>query len=62
MSGLEIAREVRDVLGKDVRSSALTAGYGRTEDQEAVKRSGFDVHLVKPLKPMQLRKVLNSFA
>ncbi len=61
MSGLEIAREVRDVLGKDVRLVALT-GYGRSEDQEAVKRSGFDVHLVKPLKPMQLRKVLNSFA
>jgi two-component system CheB/CheR fusion protein len=59
MSGLEVAREVRQILGKDIRLIALT-GYGRTEDQEAVKRSGFDVHLVKPLKPMQLRKLLNS--
>jgi two-component system CheB/CheR fusion protein len=60
MNGYEIAREVRKAFGRDgMRLIALT-GYGRKEDNQAVQEAGFDVHLVKPLKPADLNKALFS--
>lgn len=58
ISGYEIAKETRrQVKDADVFLIALT-GYGRTEDCEAVRRAGFNLHLVKPLKPGEISRVL----
>jgi CheY-like chemotaxis protein len=42
---------------KDVRLIAMT-GYGQDEDRRRSDEAGFDVHLVKPVKPEALQEVL----
>jgi CheY-like chemotaxis protein len=59
MNGYEVARKVRAELGKTpLRLIALT-GYGRSEDRHAAREAGFDHHLVKPLKPEELSRILS---
>ncbi|HEY3268010.1 MAG TPA: ATP-binding protein [Armatimonadota bacterium] len=49
LDGYEVARQFRADDG--LRSATLVAltGYGRDEDRERARRSGFDHHLVKPV-------------
>jgi CheY-like chemotaxis protein len=58
LDGYEVARIARKnpALNR-VRLVALT-GYGRPEDHEAVMAAGFDDHLVKPVSPAELIRVL----
>jgi two-component system CheB/CheR fusion protein len=58
IDGYEVARRVRRTLGPGVLLIALT-GYGRDEDRQAVKAAGFDEHLVKPLDPEDLFRILS---
>jgi two-component system CheB/CheR fusion protein len=62
MDGFEIARRVRQngQLGV-VRLVALT-GYGQREDRQHAIDAGFDVHLVKPIEPLQLVRLLTAEA
>ena len=56
IDGYEVARRIRaDVPG--ARLVALT-GYGQPEDRERALAAGFDVHLVKPVDPEQLQRLL----
>jgi CheY-like chemotaxis protein len=58
LTGYEVARIARKNPALDrVRLVALT-GYGRPEDHDAVLAAGFDEHLVKPVNPADLAKVL----
>ena len=58
LNGYEVARQIRvRPNGKDVVLIALT-GYGQPSDREATRAAGFDAHLVKPLDPSKLFKVL----
>lgn len=58
LDGYQIARRIRQELGHtEMRLIALT-GYGRAEDRKAVREAGFDAHLVKPLKPEELARIL----
>lgn len=58
MDGHELARRVRaDRELAGTRLVALT-GYGQDKDREAVRESGFDLHLVKPLNPEKLDQIL----
>jgi two-component system CheB/CheR fusion protein len=60
MDGYEVARRVRATLSdRKVRLVALT-GYGRAVDREAVFAAGFDEHLVKPVDPADLMRVLRK--
>ncbi|HCS54621.1 MAG TPA: chemotaxis protein CheR [Planctomycetaceae bacterium] len=61
ISGYEVAKKVRAELGNQVYLIALT-GYGCAEDREATTQAGFDTHLVKPLDPVELDRVLNSIS
>lgn len=61
MSGYELAQCIRQQAGDQIYLIALT-GYGRAEDREAALKAGFDAHLVKPLKPQELDKVLQEAA
>ncbi len=60
IDGYQVARKVREALPKDVTFLIALTGYGRPEDQRAVQEAGFDEHLVKPLKPKELARVLGS--
>lgn len=60
IDGFEVARRVRASLGNEILLIALT-GYGREEDRRAVIAAGFDEHLVKPLDPDDLVRILSTY-
>jgi CheY-like chemotaxis protein len=59
LDGYEVARQLRDnpVTAK-ARLIAVTA-YGRDEDRRRSHEAGFEQHLVKPVDPDALQRVLN---
>ena len=60
MNGYEVAAELRrDPSTRSVRLIAVT-GYGRDEDRRRSKEAGFDLHLTKPIDPIQLRALLEE--
>lgn len=59
MNGFQLARRIREELGDSLRLIALT-GYGRGDDHRLAMQSGFDHHLVKPVKIEQLDRILRD--
>ncbi len=57
MDGYQVARQVRREGGRRVVLAALT-GYGQDEDRRRSREAGFDHHLVKPVEPAALEKIL----
>jgi PAS domain S-box-containing protein len=58
LNGYDVARRLRHELGgQPMRLVALT-GYGRPEDLEQAAAAGFDAHLVKPVDPQRLSRIL----
>jgi signal transduction histidine kinase len=58
MGGLEMARRLRGLpAGNDIVLVAVT-GYGQEEDKRDTKDAGFDHHLIKPVDPAALQKLL----
>ncbi len=60
LDGYQVAKKVREKFGPDEVSLIALTGYSRPKDREAVKEAGFDEHLVKPLNPDELAKVLRK--
>ncbi len=62
MTGLEVARRIREDLGlKDVLLAAMT-GYGQEEDKRRSLEAGFNAHLVKPVELEVLQALLAQAA
>jgi len=62
LPGLEVARRLRaDPRTRDIRLVAMT-GYGQREDRRRTQEAGFDAHLVKPVDPQELKKLLESLS
>ncbi len=60
MSGLEVARHIREGLGlADVLLVAMS-GYGQEEDRHNSRDAGFNAHLVKPVQLNNLKAILAS--
>ena len=60
MNGYEVAAQLRkSATGRSLILVAFT-GYGQDEDRRRVSEAGFDYHLVKPLEPVELQKILDS--
>lgn len=60
MDGFETCRQLRQQAGgAQVRIVAVT-GWGRDEDRERTALAGFDQHIVKPIAPEALRRVLTD--
>ncbi len=57
MNGLEVARKMRAALGSDIFLIALT-GYGQEGDRARTLAAGFDLHLVKPVEPQELLRLI----
>ncbi|MCE9593791.1 MAG: CHASE3 domain-containing protein [Planctomycetes bacterium] len=57
MNGHDVARAIRARRGTSVMIVAMT-GWGQAEDRRRSKEAGFDHHLVKPVDPVLLRKIL----
>jgi signal transduction histidine kinase len=58
MDGYELARRLR--ADKDLAGMRLVAltGWGQDEDRRRSAEAGFDLHVVKPVEPAMLEKVL----
>jgi PAS domain S-box-containing protein len=58
LDGYGVARGIRSAPGGDsIRLVALT-GYGQPEDRRRALEAGFDAHLVKPVEPDDLLRLL----
>jgi two-component system CheB/CheR fusion protein len=60
MSGFEVARSLRG--RRDTRDALIVAmtGYGQDTDRERSREAGFDYHLVKPVDPTEVRRLLSA--
>jgi CheY-like chemotaxis protein len=58
LDGWHVARQVRDG-GSAVLLIALS-GHAREQDRELSRQAGFDVHLVKPVEPLEVRQILEG--
>jgi PAS domain S-box-containing protein len=60
ISGYEVARRARALPAlAQARLIAMT-GYGREDDRRESVRAGFDMHLVKPVDPNQLLRIIEA--
>jgi CheY-like chemotaxis protein/two-component sensor histidine kinase len=60
MNGYEVAREIRkSVPDSAIRLIAVT-GYGQPSDRELAMQAGFDTHLLKPISPTVLQRLLTE--
>ena len=59
IDGYEVARRIREALGKHIHLVALT-GYGSGEQRAKALAAGFDLHLVKPVEPARLERLLKT--
>jgi CheY-like chemotaxis protein len=59
LDGYEVARRIRRRLGGATRLIAVT-GYGDPGARQRVADAGFDVHLVKPVDPDELVRIVAS--
>ncbi len=59
LDGYEVARRVRARAGRRPLLVAVT-GYGTREDRERSREAGFDHHLVKPVEPGELDRILGA--
>jgi two-component system CheB/CheR fusion protein len=59
MDGFELAREVRRDGTAGIHLVALT-GYGQAADHAAALQAGFDEHVVKPLDPEAIARLLRN--
>jgi PAS domain S-box-containing protein len=61
IDGYELAGQIRDALGPTPITFVALTGYGQAEDRSRSKEAGFDHHLVKPIEPKQLVRLLQGF-
>jgi CheY-like chemotaxis protein len=57
-SGLELARQLRAEPGLGGLLLIAVTGYGREDDRRESEAAGFDHHLLKPVEPELLRRML----
>jgi PAS domain S-box-containing protein len=58
MDGFEVARRLRLLPGGDQIFLVALTGYGQEEDRQRSHEAGFNQHLVKPVEPEELEKLL----
>ena len=63
MDGLQLIRAIRqlDAPARNIPAAALTA-YARAQDRITSLASGFQMHLVKPIDPVELVVAIASLA
>jgi CheY-like chemotaxis protein len=59
--GYQVAKRLRGMFPKKPLLVAVT-GYGQQSDYEHSQQEGFDLHLVKPVDPAVLLKILGDYA
>jgi len=60
MSGYDLAARIREREAQRSVTLIAVTGYGQDEDRRRVRAAGFDHHLVKPVDPDTLERLMNS--
>jgi CheY-like chemotaxis protein len=60
MSGLEVGSILRDRPWSDRCRLVAVTGWGQDKDRERSRAAGFDFHLVKPVRPDDIQKILTG--
>jgi signal transduction histidine kinase len=60
MNGYDVARQLRHEAGHNAPLIAAVTGYGQEEDRRRSREAGFDQHMVKPINPEALQKLLTA--
>lgn len=58
MDGYAVARQLRQEPSTATTRLVALTGYGRDSDRREAEEAGFDLHLVKPVEPADLRQLL----
>ena len=58
MDGYDVAREIRQSLPNGATKLIAVTGYGQPSDRELARQAGFDMHLLKPISPEVLQRLL----
>jgi len=58
LDGYEVARRIRARANGKVHKLVALTGYGQEEDRRLAMSAGFDEHLVKPVDPDVLYRIL----
>lgn len=58
IDGYEVARKIRTAYPEDAPLLIALTGFGQPADQRRALEAGFDFHLVKPVDPPQLARLL----
>jgi signal transduction histidine kinase/CheY-like chemotaxis protein len=62
MDGYELARRCREHPGLSRTRLIAVTGYGQEQDRKLAQAAGFAAHLVKPVDPDRLRKVIEELS
>jgi len=60
LNGLEVARRLRHLPWASQLALIAVTGWGQPEDRRETRAAGIDVHLVKPVDPVELLRVIQS--
>lgn len=60
MNGFEVARRLRRELALEKALIIAITGHGTEEDRARTRAAGFDHHLIKPVPPQLLEKLLSG--
>ena len=60
MDGYEVCRRLREQPGGTSLFIVALTGWGQEEDRRRTREAGFDLHLVKPVDPEELLRVLSA--
>ena len=60
LNGYDAARRMRDQPGGDDMVLVALTGWGQEEDRRRSQEAGFDLHIVKPVDPVALEKLLDG--
>jgi CheY-like chemotaxis protein len=58
MNGYQLARQLRQQEGLNKAVLIAITGYGQEEDRRRAREAGFDHHVIKPVDPAALEKLL----
>jgi CheY-like chemotaxis protein len=58
LSGYDACRRIRQQAGGDTMVLIAQTGWGQEEDKSRAKEAGFNFHMVKPVDPAALEKLL----
>jgi PAS domain S-box-containing protein len=62
MDGFEVAEALRMAPGGAQQRLVAVTGYGQDEDRRKTREAGFQDHLVKPIDPDELDRILSGLA